>query len=129
MRPRAGLAGAAVVLCVLSACATATPPAGTDTSAERGSVPCHGPYVADVDTSAAGEPTPGRAAALEMSAARGRDVQRFVSSAMLCSPRLLVGEHSTSANCTALASEQGKKDNAMCDLSVSTESLQLHPAF
>ncbi|MFF2243849.1 hypothetical protein ACFVTM_06670 [Arthrobacter sp. NPDC058130] len=47
----------ALILFVLSSCATA--PASTEIAREpASSVACHGAYVADIDTSVPGEPTP-----------------------------------------------------------------------
>jgi hypothetical protein len=61
MRKNVGIAGViAVILFTLSSCAVL--PASTGTVPDASAAPCHGAYVADVDTSIPGEPTPEAAA-------------------------------------------------------------------
>ena len=52
---------AAALLLALSACVT-TPPAPPVAVTGQNATPCHGPYVADIDTSVPGEATPEAAA-------------------------------------------------------------------
>lgn len=49
-----------LILVTLASCGV--PPASMDTTPSSSAVPCHGAYVADVDTSVPGEPTFGMAA-------------------------------------------------------------------
>lgn len=61
MRKNIGIAGVvALILFTLSSCAVQ--PASTGTVPDASAAPCHGAYVADVDTSVPGEPTPEAAA-------------------------------------------------------------------